>query len=511
MSIFVASKTPYFMKAFASILIRLLCLFSNRITPSRLIIPQFIYLVGLSLLFTSTYGQTFIGSWRGEINTGAIALRVNIHISQEDDSTYAGTFDSPDQGAYDLSFSSVTVSNNTLTCKAANMGIVLTAEAMEEGDLEARWVQGGAAFPMQFVRFTNDGDDLTRKPQDPSPPFPYSEEHTYFVNANNDTIHGTFTLPKGKGPFPGVVLITGSGPQNRNSEILGHRPFWVLADHLTREGIAVFRYDERGVGESGGDFQSATSQDFAHDASLALKHLAQHKLVDNKRAGLFGHSEGGMVAGIVNAEFIQPSFLILAAAPGIPIPELLYKQTEDIMRGQNVSKETRDELLQRNAIIYELMINSKQLDDAFKKVNGYFEKEIQRAEDQNDIQKTDALKSSQKEINQSVLTPWFFYFIQFNPRAVYSGINIPTLVINGKTDVQVWWEDNTQGIKNIVNDAGHQDIEVITYHQLNHLFQTSESGLPLEYASNEETFNESVMRDIAAFILTQKKGKKISD
>jgi esterase/lipase len=157
------------------------------------------------------------------------------------------------------------------------------------------------------------------------------------------------------------------------------------------------------------------------------------------------------------------------------------------------------------------MINSKQLDDAFKKVNGYFEKEIQRAEDQNDIQKADALKASQKEINQSVLTPWFFYFIQFNPRAVYSGINIPTLVINGKTDVQVWWEDNTQGIKNIVNDAGHQDIEVITYHQLNHLFQTSESGLPLEYASNEETFNESVMRDIAAFILTQKKGKKISD
>ncbi len=462
----------------------------------------------LSILCLTAFSQTFEGSWKAKLSTGNLSLRINIHIELLEDETYTGTFDSPDQGAFDLAFSSVTLSNNALICEADRMGVKLTLEAINDNKLEGHWEQAGNAFDLQFEPLTDDTAAVS-KPQDPQPPFPYIEEKTFFTNADTDTIHGTITLPNGKGPFPGVVLITGSGPQNRDSEILGHRPFLVLADYLARKGIAVFRYDERGVGESGGHFNSATSKDFAHDASFALRHFAKHKLVDNKRVGLYGHSEGGMVAGIVNTAFTQPNFIILAAAPGVPIPELLYKQSDDIMRGQGVDEETRKETLQLNETIFELIASSKELDDAIKKVNGYFEQKIRRAEKNEDTKDVETIKANQEEINLSILTPWFFYFIHFDPEWAYESIRVPTLVINGKTDLQVWWEDNTQAIKHIVNAQGYTNINVITYENLNHLFQTSESGLPLEYAANEETFNEAVMKDIAEFILAQKKGKKI--
>lgn len=453
----------------------------------------------LCLLSTAMNAQDFKGSWGGELNVGVTTMRINIHINSRESGTYIGTFDSPDQGAFGLPFSSVTIAENTLECREENMNIVIKAEATGADGLEATFVQAGQSFAMQFKRMEYTDVDQ-RKPQDPEPPFPYLEERAFFTNKNGDTIHGTITIPEGKGKFPGVILITGSGPQNRDSEILGHRPFLVLSDYLTRRGIAVFRYDERGVGESGGDFNSATTRDFAADAFAALQHLANHKKVDPKRVGVYGHSEGGMVAAILNAEFTQPHFLILAASPGIPIPDLLQRQVEDIMRVQEMPQTERTNILERNKIIYTHILNSNTLEDARIKVNSYFDQRIQTAQEEGDNSTRGELQSVQKEINHSVLTPWFFYFIRYNPEKVLSGISVPTLIINGKTDLQVWWEDNTQAIARILKVNGNQNATVITYENLNHLFQTSESGLPLEYASIEETFNEKAMQDIAEFI-----------
>lgn len=464
--------------------------------------------VSAILISTYAYGQDFSGSWKGKLDVGTMEMRINIHITASESQQYSGTFDSPDQGAYDLPFTSVTVVDDELTCTNESMGIVLTATFIEDDDLEARWMQGGMAFPISFKR-AEGAIEREKKAQDPEPPFPYEEEFLFVVNEHSDTIHGTLTLPNNVKKAPVVILITGSGPQNRDSEILGHRPFLVLADYLTRQGIAVFRYDERGVGESGGDFATATSRDFASDAALILQMIAKHKSIDNKRIGVYGHSEGAMVAAILNAEFINPNFIILAAGPGVPIPELLRRQSDDILKIQGVTRSKRDDINNLNADIYRFLENSENLESASIKINEYFNKLITEADNENDEDKLQRVVETKKSIRENVITPWFHFFIKFDPEYYYGQISVPTLIINGKKDLPVWWEDNPTAIKRIITESSNKQVEMKIYDDINHLFQTAETGSPMEYAGNEETFNEEIMADIADFINAQKAGKRI--
>ncbi|MCH8545683.1 MAG: alpha/beta hydrolase [Cryomorphaceae bacterium] len=460
------------------------------------------------LISISAYGQDFNGSWIGKLDVGTMEMRINIHISTSESGQLTGTFDSPDQGAFDLPFTSVTVTDDELTCINESMGITLTAAFIEDNDLEARWLQGGMAFPVSFQR-AEGPIGREKKKQDPVPPFPYEESFLFVVNEDGDTIHGTLTLPHDVKKAPLVILITGSGPQNRDSEILGHRPFLVLADYLSRRGIAVFRYDERGVGESGGNFETATSRDFAADAGLIIRTVANHKRIDNRRIGVYGHSEGAMVAAILNAEFINPNFLILAAGPGVPIPELLKRQTDDILRMQGTVRSKREDINSLNSDIYNFLLSSETLEAASVKINNYFNKLIEKADDQNDKESLQRIMETKKSMRDNVMTPWFHFFIKFDPDHYYSQINIPTLIINGKKDLQVWWEDNPTAIKRLISASGNEQVEMKIYDNINHLFQTSETGAPMEYAGNEETFNVDIMADIATFIHAQKAGKKI--
>ncbi len=465
-------------------------------------------IVSIVLFNTHAHGQDFSGSWKGKLDVGTMEMRINIHITPSESGPYSGTFDSPDQGAYDLPFTSVVVVDGELTCTNESMGIVLTATFVEDDDLEARWMQGGMAFPISFKR-AEGAIEREKKVQDPEPPFPYEEEFLFVVNEQGDTIHGTLTLPNNVKKAPVVILVTGSGPQNRDSEILGHRPFLVLADYLSRQGIAVFRYDERGVGESGGDFLTATSRDFASDAALIVQMIAKHKNIDNRRIGVYGHSEGAMVAAILNAEFINPNFIILAAGPGVPIPELLRKQSDDILKTQGATRSKRDEINSLNTDIYNFLVNSEDLESAAIKINEYFNKLMVEAEKENDEDKLQRIVETKKSIRENVITPWFHFFIKFDPEHYYGQINVPTLIINGKKDLQVWWEDNPTAIQRIITESGNKQVEMKIYDDINHLFQTAETGSPMEYAGNEETFNKKIMADIAEFINAQKAGKRI--
>ena len=450
--------------------------------------------------------QDFTGSWTGSLDFGKEKLTVNIHIKQGDHGILTGTFDSPDQGAYDLPFQSVETKDVQLICLEKRMNIKLVAEFVGDDDLEASWTQGGQAFPISFRRLEGEVVDKS-KLQDPVPPFPYEEEELWFINTKGDTLYGTLTHPKGKKKAPGIILITGSGPQDRNSEILGHRPFFVLSDYLTRQGIAVFRYDERGVGMSGGDFSTATSEDFAKDAAEALKRMACHPNVDNKRLGVFGHSEGGIVAPLMNASFLQPHFLILAAAPGVPSRDLLLMQNDKIGEVQGLTKKQRERSREENTALFDLIIESANIEDAHTKINQYFDEKIEGSKEISDVKRLEQLR---KSVHTSMLTPWFDYFIRYQPEAHLRSIQTPTLAINGKLDVQVPWEENTREIREAFEKSGNTNLHIKTYDALNHLFQTAKTGSPMEYAQNTETFNEEVMADIAEFILGQKKGKRIN-
>jgi fermentation-respiration switch protein FrsA (DUF1100 family) len=458
------------------------------------------YLFFLLLGFaTFTYGQQFHGSWTGEMNIGIQKLKINIHIDSIEAHVVKGSFDSPNQGAFGIAFNDVRIRNGELMCRLSEADITFHAELMGPDEMEGRWIQGGQSFGFPLKPLLEE-DRKPKRPQEPSPPFPYLEEAFFFINDDGDTLHGTLTIPRGRKRFPAVILITGSGPQDRNSEILGHKPFLVLADHLTRMGIAVLRFDERGVGESGGDFDRATTGDFGADVRQAYLKLLKHRRIDKKRVGLFGHSEGGWTAMIANNELqnTPPAFLIMAAASGLPAKELLLLQRDWIEELQGLSKRQREKSREEVSVYFDIMLAANSLEEAHTKLEGHF---AVKARDYDD---PEALRKEYAVISNSMLTPWFYFFLHYPVRDGIHAIKSPTLVINGRLDSQVPAEENTRSFLRILQQ-NRVPVEVKIYDSLNHLFQTCTDGNPMNYATIEETFNEQVMQDVGEFILRIKK------
>ena len=243
-----------------------------------------------------------------------MVLRLVFNVSLSGDALGA-TMDSPDQGARGIAVSRVELSGSNVLfeVKAAGGSYtgVLTADASL---IDGTWKQSGQGFPVQLKR--QEGAFVLDRPQEPKPPFPYVSIEVTFPNAKaNVQLPGTLTVPPGPGPFPGVVLVTGSGPQDRNEELLGHKPFLVIADFLTRSGIAVLRYDDRGVGRSTGTFAKGTTLDFADDAEAAFTFLAARPEVARRRMGILGHSEGGLIGPMVASRNAAVGFLVLLARP----------------------------------------------------------------------------------------------------------------------------------------------------------------------------------------------------
>ena len=315
---------------------------------------------------------------------------------------------------------------------------------------------------------------------------------------------GTLTLPEGEDFDQVAILISGSGPQDRDEALLGHRPFLVLSDYLTRRGVAVLRYDDRGVADSGGDFATATSADFATDAAAALTYLRTLPETQGKRIGFVGHSEGGMIAPVVAAERTDVDFIVSLAGPGTDIPELLTEQTRLLATGEgedstitNFNTRLTEEVIafilaHPEAIEPELITglrpifqrNHEQLDSS------------QRA----DVGSVEQLIGEQRR--EGLFSPWFRYFIDFSPAEYWREVSCPVLAINGSLDLQVP-PSNLAAIEEGLRAGGNQRVTVREFPGLNHLFQTTETGAASEYATSEETFNEEVMDYLAKWILTQ--------
>jgi uncharacterized protein len=310
---------------------------------ARVIFVVFFLVTGIiCAVAAETQPPSVEGSWLGALKVQDIQLRIVFNITRESNGTLSATLDSPDQGAKGIPMDTVTFTGGELKITAASLAGGYVGKFSADGKtITGTWTQAGRSFPLDLARSQRPVVAAVRRPQEPKPPYPYLEEEVSYPNKEAGIkLAGTLTMPKAGGPFPAVILITGSGPENRDEALMGHKPFKVLADYLTRRGIAVLRSDDRGVGKSTGDFAKATTEDFASDALAGVAYLKTRKEIDPKHIGLIGHSEGGIIAPMAVVRSRDVAFLVLIAGTGFPGDHIIVRQTIDIARAQKANPKT---------------------------------------------------------------------------------------------------------------------------------------------------------------------------
>lgn len=462
---------------------------------------QALFILLMVLVSMQLGAQDVKGDWYGTLKVQAMELRVVFHIVANGDEL-SSTMDSPDQGATGIPMDATTYKDGTLRISAAMLGAEYVAHFNEDGSvLKGTFSQAGMELPLELSREKTAKTELKR-PQDPKD-FPYEQEEVVFVNEQGGhQLAATLTMPE-DGEFEQVViLITGSGAQNRDEELLGHKPFLVLSDYFTRKGIATLRYDDRGVAGSTGDFEAATSLDFASDAAAAVNYLQARKDMKGKQIGLVGHSEGGMIAPMVASEHEAVDFIVLLAGPGIPIKDLMLLQHDKIAAAQGLS----DEEIKRNRAaseqVFDMMIAQQQAtnDEVLTELKPVFEKIYDTLSEEEKATYADQAAFVAEETT-GILTPWFRYFINFDPAVYLTQVKCPVLAVNGSLDLQVTAKENLAGIEHSLRQAGNKKVVVHEFDGLNHLFQQTTTGNPAEYGTLEETFNEAVMSYLSEWIL----------
>ena len=435
------------------------------------------------------------GEWHGMLSAGGIELRIGITITAGPDGALAGTLTSPDQGAAVIPMGAVTLEGGKLTL------VIPRIRGRYEGTWDSAqqaWVgvfTQAAPLPLTLVK----GPPVAlRRPQTPQKPYPYREVEVAFESAPDVTLAGTLTLPEGKGPFSAVAMITGSGPQDRDEYLLGHRPFLVIADELTRHGIAVLRYDDRGVAKSKGSFLTATSADFAVDAEAAAAFLRTRPEIDPRKVGLIGHSEGGMIAPLVAAADPKIAFVVLMAGPGVPTRELMRAQREAITKVMGGTPA----VIAANAAAWDRVEDALLTAKDWPRARARMKEILLEAYTKAGVPAEPAAKATDAALLQ-VGTPWYKYFIGFDPGPTLSKLRVPVLAINGDKDLQVVSSQNLPAIRAALK--GHKDVTIVELPGLNHLFQTSATGDPREYGKIEETIAPAALHLMSSWIVAHTK------
>lgn len=464
----------------------------------------------LMLMATGLKAQQITGDWYGLLDVQGIKLRIVFHIEKHNE-VLISTMDSPDQNAAGLPVDETTFTNNEIFFNAKSLGIAYKGIVNRNIDtIQGTFIQGPAELQLILTR-NEPVKKMVRRPQDPMD-FLYYREDVVFSNAKAGIeLAGTLTLPKDKKVKRIVILISGSGPQNRDEEVaaFNHRPFLVWSDYLTRQGIGVLRYDDRGVGQSTGDLSNATTADFSDDAEAALDYLLSRTDLNNVQIGLLGHSEGGMIASMVAARNKNVRFVILLAAPGVPIDQLLIEQMnsaalenvpEDIIKLNIATMKRILAYLKENKDVASSGRESgKDSDDAF--INGL--KDILTEE----INKypREALEGASVEevVNQQLSVQagkWFRFFATYIPSDYLTKVECPVLAINGTLDCQVKWDSNLGGIEEALRKANNKNFEIVPMEGLNHLLQKANTGAISEYVQIEETINPVALKKVSDWI-----------
>jgi hypothetical protein len=431
------------------------------------------------------------GTWLGTLDTGAVKLRILFKLSNTVNGLTA-QMQSPDQGSSWIDANSVTRNGATLTIEIKTIGLVFAGKiAPDLGTIDGTLTQMGNPLPLTVKRVKDQSELERRRPQTPVKPYPYREEEVTYTNkAAGNMLAATLAIPEGKGPFPAVLLITGSGPHDRDESLLGHKPFLVLSDYLTRKGIAVLRADKRGCGKSTGDYANATTADFASDAKAGVVWLKTRSEVDPHKIGLIGHSEGGVVAPMAAVADPSVAFVVMMAGSGVPGDQIIPEQIRLIAQANGESKQKADEdtdTERETLTAVETVKDPKDLEHLLGVKLA--------AEGMPDAQIALQIKAA--------TSPWFRFFITYDPATALRKLTVPVLVLNGSLDLQVPPAQNLPAIRKALEDAGNKHVEVDELPGLNHLFQTAKTGSPSEYVDIEETMSPVALDKIASWILKQ--------
>lgn len=438
------------------------------------------------------------GHWEGQIEIPGqpIAVKIDITINDGD---WTGTIDIPTQGAKGLPLSDIHVEENDegVQVKFSIRGVPGNPTfdgKLQDGAISGTFTQGGATFSFRLSRDIVVKDP--KRPQEPKPPFPYKIEEVAFQNGTVN-LAGTLTLPHGDGPFPAVLLISGSGLQDRDETLVGHKPFWVLADHLSRAGIAVLRVDDPGIGKSTPHPKPPTTADFATDVEAGVAFLKQDDRIG--RVGLIGHSEGGLIAAIVASRSNDVSFIVLMAGPGVPGAELLQKQNERIFDAAGIVGERKQNLLTLLDQLFTILTSDDMMDDERRQA---VEEIVSKQLEINGVPPAQQDKAHVRALAEQSLTPWMRYFLTFDPRPALEKIRVPVLVLNGELDVQVDAEQNLTAIAAALEKGENREVTVHRLPEHNHLFQRARTGLMNEYGAIEETLSPEVLDLIRDWVLS---------
>lgn len=453
----------------------------------------------LFLLCISASAQEITGSWSGTLNIMGNKLPLVFHISKTD-SIYTSKMDSPAQNALGLPTSKTSFIENKLEIVATGLGIFYQG-TLQGDSISGTFNQGGMPFPLVLKQ--SDKPVLNR-PQEPKPPFPYKTEDITFINKKDKIeLAGTFTIPDSTGTFPAVVLIVGSGPQDRDETIFGHKPFLVIADYLTRNGFAVLRYDKRGIGQSKGNFVRATVQDFAADAEAAITYLKTRKEVDKSAIGLIGHSEGGMVAPMVASKNRDVKFIVLMAAPGVQGTKIVLEQNRLSLESMNIEPENMERTLTMLEEIFESL--TKWENSAAEET--VLRDRLSQVWEQLPLMIKLKLKKESYLRNQynQMVKPGYRSFLKIDPAEFLQKANCPVFAINGEKDTQIFADKNLDAIKTALEIGKNYRCETKKYPNLNHLFQESETGNVDEYGKIEQTISPEVLSDITVWMKKQLK------
>ncbi|MHC5007417.1 MAG: alpha/beta hydrolase family protein [Planctomycetota bacterium] len=439
--------------------------------------------------------EKLAGVWEGVLEVGAVELRLVFHLRPRTTGALGGAMDSPDQGVEGLTITRVDfLGEQQVRIAIGSVGATFEATMDESGTLAGTYRQGGVSLSLDLHRV--EVPTVVRRPQTPEPPFPYRQEEVTYVNAADGvTLAGTLTLPEGSGPFSAALLITGSGPQDRDESVFQHRPFLVIADHLTRAGVAVLRVDDRGVGGSTAGSEPATTADFADDVRAGVAFLRTRPEIAPHRIGLIGHSEGGIIAPMVASTDEAVAFVVLLAGTGLVGEQILYLQGELIGRASGLPEEM---IAANRRTQQDLFAIVKDDDLAPAEARKRMTAVLEADENLPAGEQREGVISVQLAQLESA---WLRFFIQHDPGPVLQRVRCPVLALNGTLDLQVPWEENLEAIREALQRGGNEDATVMELPGLNHLFQHAETGLVTEYGHLEETFSVEVLDLMATWIL----------
>ncbi|HJD91826.1 alpha/beta hydrolase family protein [Bacteroides coprosuis] len=434
-------------------------------------------------------GQNLEGSWKGIIEIQGTKLNLVFNF-KEAGGNWSATMDSPDQGGFGIPMDEVTINQNKVLVKSKALQLTY------EGTITKDCIEG--IFQQSFLQvplnLKSDTSEASQRPQEPQPPFPYQIENISFPSLDKSiTLSGTLTLPDDLKKHPAVVLIAGSGPANRDEEIFGHKPFAVIADYLTRQGLAVLRYDKRGIGESTGSLREATTLNLAEDVEASIQFLRNHPNIQSNNIGLIGHSEGGIIAPMVASRDQAISFIVLLAAPGMTGKQILKKQNEESIQRSPITNDQKTKALNVAVQYLDYLAQTSSEGTSTEALHNTLDSiiSINLAEDI-------FPQVSREEMIKSTNNNWIIYFLNLDPSEYLKKVHCPILALNGTKDIQVEANSNLKIIESSVKNK--ELLTVKKYLNLNHLFQKAETGAINEYAQIQETFSEDVLRDILTWI-----------